>query len=188
MIHQVIESWRNGILGTLTPPLKGSNLKNVVFFTISPPTNTKVDAYIIHNGKRKFAKIPYDRLSLKNQQAFINRYFNVAYKPYIDKYIYIYEINKAGNLHAHGLIYDKEIKSEYDLRCLRDTINKHPRTLLMVKNPKLFNILNCVVYADNLNETMNYISKDLDQSIKHFGYMSDSQDDTIIDGPEVYFN
>lgn len=195
MIHEVIQKWTELTLGTITSTVTGKNYKSshLIFFTVSPSSSFKVECLIKTQDKRVKKRISYDKLSLVNQKIFLNRYFDKVYKPIIESYIYIYELNKSGNLHIHGLICDPEIRgSEYDLLCFRDSINKHYITLSMVKNPKLFKILNNIVYVEDIEHVKKYLSKDLNDSIKHFGYMSkelfkDAEDDDTITNPTIYF-
>lgn len=196
-IHDSLLKWRNSLLGSLRQNSGGkgnmSPIDKLIFFTISPPAHAKVECLVSKDKKNKTVKIPYERLSLHNQKAFIDKYFQNVYSPHIQDYYYCYEINSNNNLHVHGFIYDPFIQSEYDMACFRDTINKHHQTLKYMKNVKLFKYFNCIVYCDEdgltLNERSEYITKDLDDSIKHFGYTTDSNNDgSDITIPTLFVN
>lgn len=169
-IHPDISEWVKAELplGTTLPPSCGRPM----FFTISPPSNMKVECVVVSSkGKRKSCKSLFNKLSLQNQKVWIHRYFNLVYRPHLEKYFFIHEINESNNLHIHGILYDHDIKTEYDLRCFRDTINKHWRTLEIINNPKLFQRFNHIVFVEDIEHVQQYLSKDLYQSKHHFGYM-----------------
>lgn len=198
-IHPIIQKWSELTLGIATATAYGSfqdgtyKTTNLLFFTISPPSSHKVECYVKScNNKKVLKRIPYNKLSLNNQKIFLNRYFDKVYKPYVMSYIYVYELNNSNNLHVHGLICDLDIRSTYDLACFRDTINKHHVTLSICQNPKLFKILNNIVYVEDYDHVQKYISKDLDDSIRHFGYMekslfNDDDGDSSITTPTIYY-
>lgn len=184
-IHRVVQDYIGVLtLGTNTPPING----NAIFFTISPPANMKVDCYIIDvkTRTRVSKKIPYYKLTMRNQTKVIDRYFAQVYKPHCDSYIYVYEVNQSNNIHVHGLIMAENVLSKYDLLCFRDTINKHHATLAHVKNPKLYQHFNDIVYCNDLNHVCEYISKDLEDSMPQFGYMT-SADSPISQAVTVIF-
>lgn len=184
-IHKLVTSFVAELtLGTTTPPIDG----NIIFFTISPPANMKIDCYVIDvkTNKRVSKRIPFKKLTMRNQIKVLNRYFNQVYKPHCDKYFYVYEINNNNNIHVHGLIVSSDVKTQYDLLCFRDTVNKHHVTLSHVDNPKLFKVFNNIVYCNDLNHVCEYISKDLDQSLPQFGYMT-SADSPISETVTVLF-
>lgn len=155
-------------LGTNPDPSKGQ----ILFFTISPPANMKVDCHVITRNKRKSCKVLYSKLSLQNQKIWLHKYFNLVYRAHVDKYIFVHEINESNNLHIHGIIYEQDIRNDYDLRCFRDSINKHWRTLEIIQNPKLFQRFNHIVFVTDLIHVQQYLSKELRQSKYHFGYVT----------------
>lgn len=192
-VHPRIEKWilsitRSCSLGTTPPPFIGPSLDgNLLFITISPPSGYKVECSVtgLRTGKRAVRKIPYERLSHRNQQHWLKRYFMRVYAGHLDSYIGVFELNKSSVLHLHLLAIASDVKSEYDLLCFRDTINKNPYSLVVVNKPKLFSIFNNIVYVTpSLQVTCEYLSKDLHKSFPHFGVLS-PEDDSLSNIPNV---
>lgn len=143
-----------------------------LFITISPPARSKVD--VVMNGRTR--KIPYGSLSQKIQCSHIQNYFKKVYLPICpySQYVFVFEHNKQGNVHAHGILYDDNIDTQYDLDCLRRTINSHRVTMKYTTFNKAV-YFNNIVFCDNVDETTQYLNKDLKQSSKHYPIMINSK-------------
>lgn len=143
-----------------------------VFITISPPAKCSIVCLL----RGKDVKRQYQVLPHALQLDFCIKLFKSIYLQYMpeSQYIIVTELNKSGLVHLHILLYDDDVKTDYDLHMIRHHVKIHSDTIKYCKNIKLVPHFHHIFYPDDAYERADYMSKDLKQSSKYFPvYVSD---------------
>lgn len=165
----LIKIFDGAILETLGTVWQNFKTKSL-FITISPSSQAKVECLV--NAKLK--RIRYDSLKQSLQYLFLIRYFRKVYLPlFRDSYfVGVFENNKQGNVHLHILLNDETmIGDQYDLDCIRRSVNTHDVTSKYLNSLKDAVHFNHIVFCESYSETIDYLKKDIFMSHKHYPLM-----------------
>lgn len=167
------------ISNRLNLPLVGSLKKyegTPVFVTISPNPKSLHTIIRTINDVRMEAKVQYGTLPQKVQYEYCMRVIERCYNYSDDTKMFgSWELNKEGNVHMHFLFFDKNIKTDVDLKILQRDIYNCPETIRNFakckKNSKPTDWMNSIVYLNKpLKEVYDYIIKDVDKCMHVFPY------------------
>lgn len=144
-----------------------------MFVTISPNPNRMHSVQRISDRGRKCkVNLKYCMLKHDEQYNYLMEYIRKVYNPWLTdaSMIWTFELNGAGNLHVHMLVKDRFIKNDYDLNVFRRNVMNETETLFnMVKSKNPRDYMNNIVYVTKpIEEVVDYLFKDYEQSCDHF--------------------
>lgn len=153
--------------------------KKLIFFTVSPSIKKKIKVERITTGyKKKTYNLCYGIINHKEQIGYIDNYMKYVYLiPLRDiefKMVYIYELNEQNNIHIHGLIYSKELQTEYDLNNFRRMVSSHPFTIqnmVINKQKRFIDWMNNIVYYDETKKDIEIYLKKQPELLKKYNFI-----------------
>lgn len=178
--------YKKSIIGNCSVPPLGEVRENfcagsltpTVLFTISPNPNTK---HVVYRSlskqtvKARKVKVPYKLMTLPEQKAYIDTYFQQVYRydGYTNQtYYYTYELNSDKNVHIHGMLRCENIQEEIELEMFRKSVMTHPLTVYNLnKGTKCRDWMNNITFVNDiegLNSKFDYSVKEYDRMKKHF--------------------
>lgn len=137
-----------------------STQKIPICYTISFSPSTVV------RYKHKNKKGIVDRwgaLRPHQQQEYFHTYINNVIKPKVDEGTFTFELTKAGELHAHGIVFiqDKKERKDFWISDLRKQIIQDPIVQRLSKRrSKIIIHSNYIHSCDNPEEWIDYMFKD----------------------------
>lgn len=131
-----------------------------LFWTVSPNPGCMIAVTTM--GKKK--KVPYGMARHAEQYEYMRMYLAKCIIPTVEMYgdyefVWCYEFNESGNIHAHGVMYSQKVQSSSALHMIRRDILCDPITQRHL-NKKGRDFMNNIVMCENIQNTIQYMGKD----------------------------
>lgn len=145
----------------------------VLFITISPKPTVMVDTIRKSELKNRKIKVPYKLLPEQEKYYYCLKIIRDCYLEWLTKpyeLVGTWELNKSGHLHVHFLLCSPELKTEYDIRLLRNHVsscNEVIKNMSSKRNAKDY--MNNIVYVDrDISEVIEYMDKDHEMRDRYY--------------------
>lgn len=174
--------------------VREENWPSAMFITISPSPSTMVTQVrfiegIGNKGKVKKVTLPYGRLRQIEQYRYCLRVVKSCYRySYHTRIFGTWELNKAGNVHFHLLMTDKNIKTETDLHMFRKDVLNCEMVMDNLRGHSKDYMNNIVYVNDTIEERLKYMKKDMETNLSIFPYFFINCADEEIAAPSDWWS
>lgn len=143
----------------------GRSLPKAVGWTVSLPTKFKVPQMTTQGGRRlRKIDVAWCFLTPNQQIVYLTEKYLKIIESYVEKYLAVFELNKAGCVHMHLICYDSGIQNDYALASLRANIRQEPLCMKIAgSNMNRHRVLNFIHWISDVPKWIEYMQKDLDK-------------------------